>query len=235
VLSVSVDESAVQPGPQVVAGPATLVRRPERTAASSTSISGGRRDCAGPTVTTEVLRFDVTLPAGTSSTIAVTQPARLRRATADPDVFVQTWEIAPAPPAGTPAPPPATVEVTSRPVTFAGLRPANVAIRVVVAATGRIAGDGERVATRSRRRLQVSGRVIGARRGDRVTIWRFSPGAKVARPLARVAVGGGGRYAHDWRPVRRGAWELYATYGGHAGLLDRGRSACAGPQVRVTR
>ncbi|MEA2138306.1 MAG: hypothetical protein QOG56_1456, partial [Solirubrobacteraceae bacterium] len=78
-----------------------------------------------------------------------------------------------------------------------------------------------------------SGSVRGARRGDSVTIWRFSPGATVARPLARVHVDRHGRFRHTWRPLRRGTWDLYARYAGHPGVLEASRSPCGGPRVRV--
>ena len=236
VLAVNLEDGQLAPGPLRIAGAGTLVALPQTSAASSTSVSGGRGGCDGPTTTTRVARFDLLLPANTSSTVSFSARVRLARATSDASVFVQRWELAPAPASGAPASSaalPGTVTISSRPVTFAGLRPAEVAIRVRVRGTGRIAGDGQRVVARSRRALAISGRVRGARAGDSVTIWRFSPGATTARALARVRVDERGRYEHSWRPIRRGTWDLYATYAGHAGALEASRSPCGGPRVLI--
>jgi hypothetical protein len=114
------------------------------------------------------------------------------------------------------------------------MRPASVMLHVGLAGSRRAVGDGQRLVVPARRRLTLSGHVGGAARGDSLTIWRFSPGTAVAKPLARVHVDGHERFRHSWRPLRREMWDLYATYAGHAGTLEASRSPCGGPRVLVT-
>jgi hypothetical protein len=235
VLAVSLEDQQWSPGPAMIEGGGTLGAPRPRSAISATSVTGGRGGCESPTTSQRTLGFDLLLPAGTRSTISFRGPLRLTRAPAGADEFVQRWTIAPAE-AGAPASsiaPPGEVAISSPPVTLAGLRPAPVVLRLGVAGSHRTIGDGERVRVAPRRRLTISGSVRGARRGDSVTIWRFSPGATVARPLARVHVDRHGRFRHVWRPLRRGTWDLYARYAGHPGLLEASRSPCGGPRVRV--
>lgn len=234
-LTVSLEDRQWSPGAATIEGGGTLGAPKLRGAISATSITAGRAGCRPPTASERTVSFDLLLPAGSSSTISFGGPLRLTRAPANARAFVQRWTIAPATdgPAGSSAAAAGEVTIASPPVAVAGLRPASVVLRVGVAGSGRTTRDGRRLVVAARRRLTVSGHVSGARRGDRVTIWRFSPGATVAKALARVRVDDHQRFRHTWRPLRRGTWDLYATYGGRAGLLEASRSPCGGPRVRV--
>lgn len=235
LLIVKLEQGQVTPGPLRIEGGGALGVPQLRGAISASSLTGGRGGCEEPTVSERTFHYDLRLPAGTRTVVSYAGRLRLTRAPASPAVFVQKWQLAPAPPSASSGTPPGAVTIASKPVKLAGLEAARVSLRVAVARTGRSIKDGGRLAVRSRTSLAVGGYVAGAREGDAVTIWRFAPGAKTPAPLARVRIDRRGRFSTTWRPARRGTWDLYATYGGHRGVVEPARSPCGGPQVRVTR
>ena len=235
VLRLQVDEAPwLTAGPLRIAGGGTFGARAPASAASSVSQTGGRGGCETPTAFSKELRYELLLPARSRTTISYTARLLLGRAPTSPAVYAQRWQLAPAPAVASSAIPAGAVTITSEPVKLAGLRAAKVKFRVGVVGSGRSIDEGERLVVRLRARLRVGGWVGGAREGDAVTIWAFAPGEDSARPLARVRIDRRGRYAYGWRPPRRGTWDLYATYAGHAGLVEPARSPCGGPRVRVT-
>jgi len=231
LLIVRLEDGQVSPGPLRIEGGGALGAPQLRAAISASSLTGGRGGCEQPTVSERTFHYDLRLPAGTRTIVSYAGRVRLTRAPASPALFVQKWQLAPAP-AGASS---GAVTIASKPVKLAGLRAARVSMRVAVAGSGRSIEDGGRLVVRSRTSLAVGGYVARAHQGDAVTIWRFAPGAKSAAPLARARIDRHGRFSYAWRPLRRGTWDLYATYAGHRGLVEPARSPCGGPQVRVTR
>ncbi len=235
LLIVRLEDGQVSPGPMRIEGGGALGAPQLRAAISASSLTGGRGGCEQPTVSERTFHYDLRLPAGTRTIVSYAGRVRLTRAPASAAIFVQKWQLAPAPAGASSGAPPGAVTIASKPVKLTGLQAARVSTRVAVARTGRSIEDGGRLVVRSRTSLAVGGYVAGARQGDVVTIWRFAPGAKSAAPLARVRIDRHGRFSYAWRPLRRGTWDLYATYAGHRGVVEPARSPCGGPQVRVTR
>jgi hypothetical protein len=235
-LRLHIDEAPrLSAGPLRIEGGGRFGARGPASAASSVSQTGGRGGCETPAAFSKELRYELLLPARSRTTISYTGKLLLARAAASPAVYVQRWQLAPMPAVASSATPPGTVTISSAPVKLTGLQAASVKLRVGVAGSGRSIDEGDRLVVRSRTRLRVGGWVGGAREGDAVTIWAFAPGAITALPLARVRIDRRGRFAYAWRPVRRGTWDLYATYSGREGRVEPARSPCGGPRVRVTR
>jgi hypothetical protein len=126
-----------------------------------------------------------TIPAGQTATL--TADVEFVRAPWDDETLDATWSIDPA--QGS------TFDVVSNAPLYGG--PLGVKLDFTV--------------TRAFGRYVVTGTAGMDVNSGRVELWAYAPGAAKARRVARVPVSEG-TWSTDFRPSRRGNWELYARY-----------------------
>jgi hypothetical protein len=145
-----------------------------------------------------------TIAAGQTAT--VTADVTVLRAPYNEETLDATWglELAEGPP----------LSVFSQGPTYEGPLAVELDFRVIRAA------DGSYV---------VAGTADPDVEKGRVELWGYPPGRTRAQRLARVPVSSGEWSFNDWRPARRGAWELYARYSGGGRDYANSASLCGTP------
>jgi hypothetical protein len=223
-------------GDPVVEGVATLTAISASTLVGDDFGSPGRDGCrpGGYALTTS--RYELALPANSTSTIVFTRPLSRTSAPHGVAEFTTGFVLAPTPAAGERERLVGEIVVTTPPPVLAGLVGARLVLRAGRSGAGvaKTIGAREGLAVKAGAALTLSGYLDRARGGERVTIWAYAPRTTTPRRLAVVRVGRNGRFMYrPWRPSAAGTWELYASWPGRAGTVERVRSGCGGPQVHV--
>lgn len=222
-----------------VSGDAVLGPAVEVSAISSTNqdplLHSGRDRCPTPVAVRRVWRHELTVYPNTTSTIGLVRRLALTHAPPSGSLYQQNWDLTPVRSDGLPEHA-AHARVEGVVPVPAGLEPARLSLRVRLTGTSRRVAAGERLTARAGSRLVVTGSLSPVERGRRVTLWRHAPGQSRARRLATARVDRRGDFVYrNWRPRAVGRWELYATFPGTPGVVERTRSPCGGPKVDVVR
>lgn len=176
--------------------------------------------------------YRLELPAGATSTLTYTERVDFGSAPRDPAQFTATWSLAPQDDAGEGTAP--AVRVTEQAPRLLGLQASALTLRVGRTSSGIAIDDRETLTTRPRTDLTFSGTLSHARRGERIVVRGFAPGATRPTTIGTARTDRHGRFLlRHWRPRRAGLWELYATYAGRPGLVEATRSPCSGPRVTI--
>jgi len=217
------------PGP-VVRGPAKLRQLSSTTMVGDDFGSPGRDGCRPQASGGPVARYELALPARSSSTIVFTRRLDRSSAPRTASEFVASFSIE-----RMPATTSGVVTITSRVPRLTGLTAAKLVLRAGLTKSATRIGDRELLPVKPHSAMTISGSLDPARHADRVTIWVYRPLARRPARLAVVRVGHHGLFAYRrWRPASQGIWELYATWPGRRDRIEHARSACGGPQINVT-
>jgi hypothetical protein len=198
--------------------------------------NSGRDRCPNPVSASRTSYYELTVPAGRSTTVVVKRRLALTHAPTDATLYRQDWTIAPAASSDPHPDLEGTASIFGPLPELAGLAPARLSLHVGISGSGRSITAGQHLAVRARRPLTLSGQLVPAQRGERITIWHYAPDAPKApaRQIASVRVDRHGRFLYrHWRPTAAGLHELFATYAGRREVVEPTRSACGGPKVTV--
>jgi len=222
-------------GEPVLEGPGTLTPVIASLGVALDAGSPGRDGCAARNFPAGDARYELVLPAASSSTVVFERTLDRSRAPKSPNDFVASFQVAPTPGAGPSATTlPGMMIVSSAPPMLTGLLAPTLVLRAGLAGSGKSIGARERLQVRIRRSITLSGFLSPAKRGERVAILAFVPGSTTAKPVAVVRVDSKGRFLRRFRPTSLGTYAFYARRPGTA-TLERVRSACGGPQIKVAR
>jgi hypothetical protein len=216
-------------------GPGHLSPPMARSGLSATStdpvVNSGRDRCPEFVSTRISYRSELTLPAGSASTIALTRHLALTRTPTRASLYAQNWTVTRVTEGDTAGD---AVRVAGPVPILLGLKPARLELRAGVTGSSQSITAGQRLDVRPRQDLTLSGLLTAPEQRPRITIWQYAPSAGKATPLAVVRANGGGRFAYrHWRPAATGLYELYATYAGQPGVVEPTRSGCGGPKINV--
>lgn len=216
-------------------GPGQLSAPEARSGISATAVdpivNTGRDSCPRFVSTRVLYRSELTLPAGSASTVVLTRHLALTRVPTRASLYAQNWTVTPVTDGANPERP---VRIAGPLPALLGLKPARLELRAGVTGSGQSITAGQRLDVRARQDLTLSGFLTAADPGSRITIWQYAPTAGKPTRLAVVRVNGHGRFAYrHWRPAATGLYELYATYAGRPGIVESTRSGCGGPKINV--
>ena len=219
--------------PVTLTGPGQLVPFGGLSSARAEGERLAGRDACPPRTTTlgASVLYRLELPPGASSVLHYTDELSLTAAPRDPAPFTAGWSLRAQDDADAGPPP---LHIGEDPPRLLGILATALTLRAGRTGSGEAIDDRESIQVRARTDMTLSGTLSYARRGEGIVVRAFAPGVRGTVLIGTARVDRHGRFLlRHWRPRRAGLWELFATYAGRPGSVERTRSPCSGPRVTV--